>query len=717
MKALRYLLFAIIFIIILALVAIAVAMALIDPNEYRDRIEQVIEDQTRLDVRLDGNIGWSLFPLGLELQDVSATLEDKRFVALQQLVAQVDLWSLLRLSPRVHTFVLDGLEAYLEVNEQGEGNWTRIVAPSAEQAQALPDETAADQTGAGEALSFSIANVSISNAQIHYSDPGAGQAMTLDKVSIEASDITLGSDFPLSFRFRLTTTSPELVIDGQVDARLSANEALNDFSAGALQAAFDLSGAPFAGKSVSASLSGAAHVNTEAESARLTDIRVSLANLTLNTDLEIRGFGDTAAVRGSLAIPEFSLRELLAALGQSAIATRDSSALSALALSTDIGGEPGKPALDNLVLKLDDTRFQGSGSYTLADGSLVFRLQGDRLDADRYLPPDTEAAGGTENTAPAGTEAGTSAEAELLPLDTLRSLRLDIDLGLDQLLLAGLTVDDLKASLLARNGVLKLDEFSGSLYEGSFSANATIDARSNTPNWALKASVTDVQTLPLLQDLADTDLLAGGANLELSLGSRGNRLSALRENASGEVRFNLARGEFRRMNLTYLACQGIALVNQETLTTTDWGRTTPFNDMSGTLIIKGNTLSNTNLVASLAGMKLEGQGSVDLVHSTVDYEAGLRIIGEVHRDPACRVTEYVENVVIPVECRGSFAGDTAGLCSFDGSRFRDTLKDIARNAAKAKAEKELDKARGKAEEKLKEKLGDKLGDKLKGLFQ
>lgn len=713
MKALRYLLIATVFIIILVLVAIAVAMALIDPNDYRGRIEQVIEDQTRLDVQLGGDIRWSLFPLGLEVHDVSATLENKPFVALQQLVAQVDLWSLLRLSPRVHTFVLDGLEAYLEVNDQGEGNWTRIVAPSAEEAQASGDG-ADDADTDRRAIDLSIENVSISNAQIHYHDATAGQAITLDRFSLDASGISLGTAFPLSLDFRVTTSAPELLIDGEVKAQLAVSEALNDFSVSGLQARFDLSGEPLADRTVRTGISGDLHANTETETASLSGFTVTLADLTLNTDLDIRGFGDNATLKGSLTVPEFSLQALLDALGQSPLTTRDGSVLKALAFSTDIGGSAGKVSLDKLTLKLDDTRFQGNGSYTLANGALVLRLQGDRLDADRYLPPENAATG---SAAAEPKAAAAVTETELLPLETLRTLRLDIDFGLGQLQLAGLSIDDLKASLLARDGVLKLDEFSGNLYQGSFNANATIDARSNNPAWALRSSVTDVQALPLLQDLADIDLLAGAANLELSLDSRGNLLSLFRENASGQVRFSLDQGEFRRMNLTRMACQGIALVNQESLTTTDWGSTTPFNDMSGTFVIKGNTLSNTDLVASLAGMKLEGQGSVDLVHSTVDYEAGLRIIGEVHRDPACRVTEYVENVVIPVECRGSFAGDTAGLCSFDGSRFRDTLKDIARNAAKAKAEKELDKARGKAEEKLKEKLGDKLGDKLKGLFQ
>ncbi|MEP5983155.1 MAG: AsmA-like C-terminal region-containing protein, partial [Marinobacter alexandrii] len=216
--------------------------------------------------------------------------------------------------------------------------------------------------------------------------------------------------------------------------------------------------------------------------------------------------------------------------------------------------------------------------------------------------------------------------------------------------------------------------------------------------------------------LAEVDMLSGGANLNVDVTTSGNRISVLRENANGQITFNLAEGQFRKMNLTRMACQGIALVNQDSLSTSDWGAATPFNDMRGTLDINGNTLKNTDLVAALAGMKLEGDGTIDLKQSTLDYEAGLRIVGEIHRDEACRVTEIVENVVIPVECRGNFAEDPAGLCSFDGSRFRDTLKTIAANAAKAKAKEEVDKAKTKAKEKVEEKLQEKLGDKLKGLF-
>ncbi|MCK2148738.1 AsmA family protein [Marinobacter alexandrii] len=729
MKAVRYLLIAIVAVILLVVVAIAIAMAVINPNDYKPQIEQAVEKQTNLDLVLEGDIGWSFIPLGLELNNVQANLEGDRFVALEQLVAQIDFWSLIAMAPQVDTFVLSGLDANLEVNEQGQGNWTRIMPEPAEgeqpktdqaEEQAPADTTA--QEGSGEPLNFNVSNVEISNAQVHYTDKSTGQAVTLENFTVTASEITLGSEFPLDISFRIETAKPKFEVDGSISARLAANEALNEFAVSGLSAVFDMNGEPFGGQSVTAELAGSARADLENETATLSGFTASLANLSMTTDLEVKGFGDKPALNGKLNINEFSLKELLSNLGQPAVETSDPEVLEALAFSTNIGGPAGKVELSDLTLKLDDTTFNGSGSYNLANTGVVFRLQGDKLNADRYLPPKAE---GEEEAAQ---ENGDSAsgqqtaaaqdapESDLLPLDTLRTLLLDIDFGLAELIVSNLTIKEITASTTAEKGLIKVDEFSGKLYEGGFDAQVTLDARSDNPKWKIGSKVNNVQTLPLLTDLAEVDMLSGGANLNVDVTTSGNRISVLRENANGQITFNLAEGQFRKMNLTRMACQGIALVNQDSLSTSDWGAATPFNDMRGTLDINGNTLKNTDLVAALAGMKLEGDGTIDLKQSTLDYEAGLRIVGEIHRDEACRVTEIVENVVIPVECRGNFAEDPAGLCSFDGSRFRDTLKTIAANAAKAKAKEEVDKAKTKAKEKVEEKLQEKLGDKLKGLF-
>ncbi len=728
MKAVRYVALAIVGLIILAVAAVAIAVAVIDPNTYKPQIEKVVEDSTNLDLILAGDIGWSFIPLGLELNDVEATLEDERLVRLDQLVAQVSFWSLVTMSPRVDTFLLSGLDANLSVDEDGTGNWTRIMPEGEakpEQEEPAPQETAEESTGGGEPLNFNVESVEISNARIHYEDKGTGQAFTLEDFTVTASEITLGSSFPLNVAFRFATNQPQFEVKGDISARLAANEALNEFGVSDLKAIFDMSGEPFGGESVRAELAGSLEANLENETATINGFTASLADLRLNTDLSVNGFGDQPKLEGSLSIDEFSLKSLLAAMGQPELETEDPEAMKAIAFSTNIGGPAGTVELSDLTITLDDTTFKGDASYGFANSAVGLNLQGDAINADRYLPPgsDEEQPAGQEPAQGSGAAQGGTEEGDLLPLETLRSLVLDINLGLGELIVSNLTIHEVKSVITARDGVLKVQDFSGKLYDGTFGANVTLDARTDNPKWAISSKVNNVQTLPLLTDLAEVDMLAGGANMSVNVNTTGNRISALRSNANGEINFNLAEGEFTRMNLTRMACQGIALVNQESLSSSDWGTSTPFNDMKGTLKIDGNTLNNTDLVAALAGMRLEGDGTVDLAASNLDYEIGLRIVGEIHRDEACRVTEYVEDVVIPVECRGDFTEDPAGLCSFDGSRFRDTLKTIAANAAKVKAREEVDKAKSKAEEKVSEKLQEKLGedgekvkDALKGLF-
>lgn len=723
MKAVRYIVLAIVGLIVLAIAAIAVAMFVIDPNNYKPQIERLVENKTNLDLNLSGDIDWSLFPLGLELNEVEATLEGEDFVALNQLIAELDFWSLISMSPRVQRFVLDGLDARLIMDENGNGNWTRIMpegeaAPAEDTSDPAPaEEQTADSGEGGEPLSFAVEEVQITNARVQYDDQGTGQTIVLQDFRVLASQIALGSEFPLEVGFMVNTTQPAMGVNGDLSMRITANEALNQFSVSGLDAKFGLSGEQFGDRELQARVTGSAAANLENETASLEKFRATLANLEMTTNLDVEGFGSKPKVTGDLEIAEFSLRELLNTLGAEAIETEDPDVLNKLSLSTKLTGPAGVAELTDLTMILDDTTFEGGARYNLESSALSFQLEGDTLNADRYLPPAAEGATGSQSSSdessnPTATSSN-SAEGDLLPLETIRGLDLDIDLALGELIISNLTITDIQTSIDASGGQLKLSNFSGKLYNGGFQSNVGIDARTDTPKWSVNADVSGVQTQPLLEDLAEMDMLAGAANMKLNVNTNGNKISVLRRNAGGQATFNLAEGQFTRMNLTRMACTGIALANQEQLSTTDWGKTTPFNDMRGVLDIKGNTLENTSLVAALAGMRLEGEGTVDMAASEIDYEAGLRIVGEIHRDEACRVTEYVENVVIPVECRGNFQDAPATLCSFDGSRFRDTLKDMAANAARAKAEDEIT---DKLNEKLGEETGGKIKDALDGLF-
>ena len=59
--------------LLLIIVALGFALThLFDPNDYKDEIRQIARDKAHIELTLNGDIGWSLFPwLGLELHDAS----------------------------------------------------------------------------------------------------------------------------------------------------------------------------------------------------------------------------------------------------------------------------------------------------------------------------------------------------------------------------------------------------------------------------------------------------------------------------------------------------------------------------------------------------------------------------------------------------------------------------------------------------------------------
>lgn len=737
MKLLRNILIVIVGLVLLLVIAIGVAMAVIDPNDYKGNIEQAAADNTNLELELAGDIGWSFIPLGIEVNDVSTRLEGDDFARMDQLVASVDLWSLVTMSPRVHTFTLDGVDANLVKGEDGAGNWQRIMPEKAEGAEpaesepgtdgeaAAPEATLADEETGEELIEFNVQQVRIGNARISYEDRQSGQSFVLENATVEADDIALGQDFPLDIGFTVSLGEPEFHLDGTMAMQLNASRDLKTFALNDLDSQFSMSGEPFQGKTTTANITGSASANLEDETASVADLVASFENLELTTSLDIQGFGKTPNISGDLAVAEFSARELLERLGQPAIETEDGEVLKRIALNTNIATEQKTVELRDFSLQLDDTELTGTAGYGLDGGAISADLQGGKLDLDRYLPPKPEDDAETEETAEAdtgdkgdATDAG-SRDRELLPLETLRALTLDIRLGLDQLIARNLTINDILVRATGDEGQLSLDEASGRLYDGDFELTAGIDARSDTPEWRFTERLSGVKSQPLLVDLLELDLLSGKVNVNAEGGSTGNSVNALLENSTGKADFNIEDGALEHTNLTHMACQGISRIHGESLENEDWGESTPFNDMSGNFTIDSGRLRNDNLTADVAGMRLEGDGIVDLIQSNLDYRLGLRIVGEIHRDQACRVNERVQDVVIPVRCRGGFSDDPGGLCGFDSDRFSDVLESIAKAELRRKRDEAREKAEEKAEEEIKrgeEKLKDKAREKLEGLF-
>lgn len=732
MKALRYVLWGLLGLIVIVVAVVAIALWTINPNDYKPQIEKVVESHTNLNLQLKGDIGWSLIPIGLKLNDVQANLEGKPFIKVKRLVAQIDFWSLLGFQPAVNTFVLDGLDANLTKNRQGQGNWERIVpegkttaGSSGQPAPAKTQPPAKTAAGSGKPLQFNVHDVSIVDAHVNYTDQSTGQSVDLNKVNLNASGIAPGKTFPLKLSFKVANAKPKLDVDGKLSAKIRFDDRFQQFAVSDLTSNFDLRGTPFGDKTVNAGVDGNVSANLKDEQADIQSLKLHFANVKVDTSAKVQGF-KTPKVSGKLAIAPFSPQQLLADMGQPPIKTRDDKVLQKVALNTDLTGPAGDIQLKPFTLTLDSTVFKGDLQYRLKNSFIGVNLHGNALDLDSYLPPKAKKTKGTggDSGAAAG-KAQSAPEQDLLPLKTIRSLAFDVKLALDKLTASNLKISDIKMDATGNQGLINVKQVSGKLYQGSFTTTASLDARRDNPVWKLHENLSGVQTLPLLTDLAKLKSVSGAVNAKADVNTTGNRISALRSNAKGQASFNIDKGAFHGFNLNAMACEGIARINKEDIKTGDWPDQTTFNTLKGVVQINGNTLNNTNLSAQLAGLDLGGQGKVNLQQMDLNYELGLKVVGDVAKDKACRVNPRVQGLVIPVKCEGNLTGGSKSLCRFDTSKFADVARQALEKAGKERLQKELNKGLNKLLNKnggsnqkdSGSQNGGTLQDKLKGLFQ
>ena len=108
-----------------------------DPNDYKAEIRQLAREHANLELELNGDIGWSLFPwLGIEITDAkvaSADTPNDPFADLRLLGLSVQVMPLLRKEIQMSDIRIDGLNLNLHRNTQGQGNWENIGKPRREQ--------------------------------------------------------------------------------------------------------------------------------------------------------------------------------------------------------------------------------------------------------------------------------------------------------------------------------------------------------------------------------------------------------------------------------------------------------------------------------------------------------------------------------------------------------------------------------------------------------
>ena len=703
---------------VLIIVLIAAGGAILgmffDPNEYKPEIEKVALEKGGVELKINGDIGWSVFPwLGLEVNKIDVKFPGKEDLAsLNQAKLSVRLPALMSGNVEMQSIVIDGLKLNLVKTKEGATNWTASAPsgqtkPTKKSADSTPETTEVKETTAESTnnapLNINIDSIQITNAIVDLLDHSAGTQTTLSDFNMTSGQVVTNAFFPAKLNFNAVqkTNGKEQI---QVAASLSADFFLDLdnqlYKIKGLQSTLNLSGEPIAGKSLELSTQADIEADLTKQLLTLNSLQMNIANLKAEGSVSVNDFANPV-INGKLSVAAFDLNQLLKAVGQPAVKTTDPKALSAISFNTELSGPANTVTARTLSLKLDKTNFDGSAAFNMANGNITLNLQGDKLNADSYIPPAKKGNKSKEQSqknTPKATKpsATTYSKDPILPIDTLKALELDASIGLKDLHVSKMDVSNITVKVSAHGGLIKVSQLDANLYSGSVKNKVTLDVRNSTPVISTQKTISGIQIGDMLKEMANVDQLTGALHSTSNITVRGNSVHAFVNSMTGKAKVNMKDGELHGIDMAQTVCQGMNNVGSLGIDTQEVDRSTPFANMGASFKIKNGVVNNRDLKAALDAMILSGKGKVNLPKQNLDYRLGFMVEKNLFKE-TCSFPNKLEGVEIPIDCKGSFNTDPAKLCKPDFSFIGDAMK----NEVKKKAKK---------------KLEGKLGDKLKGLL-
>jgi len=726
--------------LLLIIVAAGFALThLFDPNDYKDEIRQIARDKAHIELTLNGDIGWSLFPwLGLELHEASvATLVKpaEPFADLQMLGLSVRVLPLLRREVQMSDVRVEGLNLRLNRDKDGHGNWEdigKVPAPAGATPPAAtpgqpPSETTAAVEKPPQPIRLDIDSLTVNNARVEYNDEKTGKQFSAESIQLSTGPVHDSTNIPVKATAFLGTNQPVLRVRTELTGELRIERALQRYKFEDLKLSGELAGDPLQGKTMTFAAQGQLLLDKAANVAEWTGIKISANQLRALGELKANDLDKTPQITGGISIAQFDLAKFVDSVGQKLPAMAEGS-LSKVELVSRVAATPTSIAFDNINLKLDDSSFSGRIAVEdFAKQSLRAILKADTFNADRYLPPKSEKAANATQTRQAEV-ASTEADAmvgagstplpdkpsktawsteRLLPVERLAKLDVDADLTFGQLTLDKLPIQNAALKASGQGGLLTLTNLSGELYNGGFAANGTLDVRPSAPVLNLQTKLNRVPVEKILESQGKNPPVKGLVTLTSNVTGSGNSQQALIDTLNGNAGFVINNGVLLNANLEQQLCKGIATLNRKTLSGEPRGKDTPFQELKGNLTFRNGIASNPDLKVRIPGMTVNGDGDIDLRVLGMDYRVGIIVEGDTSAmpDPACQVGEKFVGVEWPLRCRGPLELG-AKACRVDNDRLGQVATKLAG-----------DKLSEKIDEKLGDKVSPELKNALKGLFK
>jgi len=408
---------------------------------------------------------------------------------------------------------------------------------------------------------------------------------------------------------------------------------------------------------------------------------------------------------GQARLAAFSPRALLTRFELPVPASSDPQAFSRAELAASFQTTGSSGSFRDIALTLDDSRITGQFSVeNFADPLYRFDLRADRIDADRYLPPNGSAAAGNaaDPKAPAGGAAPSGATQERrlgdirLDSEALTATNVIGSVNVGDLTIGGMRFQQLATDLAIGDGRAALSSVRTQLYGGNFTGGVEVDATGATPSARLRGTATGLGMDPLFGDMLGASSLSGTGNFDLDLAGNGATIGEAVATAAGTMSVSFGDGELRGINLGHGLCKAMNAFGQlpEPPAAPD---ATPYRVISASATVANGTASTQNLFVSTGYAELTGQGTMRLVDQVLDTNYVARMVGPVNLPGCERLNSRIDgSIPIGFSLQGPVSSPTP---AFD---VRQLAEDLIKREVRDQAE---------------DAIRNRLQDALRGAFE
>ncbi|HYG41916.1 MAG TPA: AsmA family protein, partial [Bordetella sp.] len=228
----KRILIGLVVLVVVAVVGLAIFLLTFDPNAYKYKLEELVQERYHRTLVIDGEIELSLFPrIGLSVQGVSLSEVNSTdtFASIESMRLAVAVWPLLSSNLVVDHVAINGFKARVVRDKSGHLNFEDLVGggvanaaepagPASAAVGAMAGAAQAIATGGASApatMQIDIAGLDLQSGELQLQDEISGMAVAVTNLNANTGRVTYNQPFDVSLSARIEGGNP------RVDANLT----------------------------------------------------------------------------------------------------------------------------------------------------------------------------------------------------------------------------------------------------------------------------------------------------------------------------------------------------------------------------------------------------------------------------------------------------------------------------------------------------------------